>query len=209
MKRNALYMFLGGLLVFMGHVASSVFTQDARGQAGGDSQHIDHLTCRSIDVIDADGRRRVSIAAGADGGMLAVWDSGSGVAALMASDDEGGVISVHGARGEGVEGEDAQQGAKSQVVLKATTASSRLWLLGPDGGRRIALDANALGGDMSFYDTQAKARATLLVLPEGVELALRARDEKKRAVVAVTPNEAGAVQTFHPEGERSGSMPDF
>lgn len=197
MKRNALYMFLGGLLVFMGHVASSVFTQDARGQAGAGAQHIDRLTCRAIDVIGADGQRRISIASADEGGVIAMWGPGNSVAALMTSDDKGGVISVSGTRD------------KSQVALKVTEAGSGLWLLGPDGGKRVAMDANALGGGMSFYDSRAKARASLLVLPEGVELALRARDETKRAVVSVTPNDAGAVQTFHPEGPRSGSMPSF
>ncbi len=119
------------------------------------------------------------------------------LATLITSDDTGGVISVRGTRD------------KSQVALKVTEAGSGLWLLGPDGGKRVAMDAHALGGDLSLYDSAAKARATLLVLPEGVEFALRARDESKRAVVSVTPNDAGAVQTFHPEGPRSGSMPTF
>ena len=195
MKRNALYMFLGGLLMFMGHIASSVFTQDARGQADGSPQHIDRLTCRAIDIIGANGERRVSIAADDDGGVLALWGPDNALAALMTSDERGGLISVRGTQDS------------SQVALKVSEAGSGLWLLGPDGGKRIALDANALGGGMSFYDTDAEARATLLVLPEGVELAMRARDGEKRAVVAVTPNDAGAVLTYHPEGPRSGSMP--
>ncbi len=195
MKRNALYMLLGGLLVFMGHVASSVVTQDARGQAEAGPQHIDRLTCRSIDLIGADGQRRVSIAADDDGGVLALWGPDNALAALITSDARGGLVSVRG----------TQDG--SQVALKVSEAGSGLWLLGPDGEKRIALDANALGGGMSFYDTDATARATLLVLPEGVEFAARARSGEKRAILAVTPNDAGAVQTFHPEGPRSGSMP--
>ena len=197
MKRNALYMFLGGLLVFMGHVASSVFTQDAQGQAGGGAQHIDRLTCRVIDIIGDDGQKRISIASGEEGGSIALWGPDNSLATLITSDDKGGVISVRGTRD------------KSQVALKVTEAGSGLWLLGPDGGKRVAMDAHARGGDLSLYDSAAKARATLLVLPEGVEFALRARDESKRAVVSVTPNDAGAVQTFHPEGPRSGSMPTF
>ncbi len=199
MKTRVLYMIVGAGLILLGQLLAPLLWTNAVGQeeaAEEKATHFNQLTCNSLEVLDAEGRRQLSLFSTDHGGFAAIWDKSGALAAVVGADERGGTVIVRSPK-------DGSRGA-----LRIEDGGA-LWLLGADGSKQAAVEATADGGGVSLYSADETLRGAWLALPVGAELSLLGSDGERRASVSVSPDEAGSVRVYGADGERTGVMPEF
>ena len=122
------YMAFGGALVFLGMVGAMMSPLTAERDKFGE------IECTRLTVVDADGKRRVIISRGVDGGSVDAYGKDGKLRASLAITEHGGYVYAHGKDG------------KSAVALGITEHGGSVYALGKDGKPQASLGIDEHGG---------------------------------------------------------------
>ena len=178
-KQKLMYMTLGGVLVLAGYILAS-FANDSVAQSGVQDVTFGKITCSSLDVVDKEGKRGVSLyigkygAVGEYGGVVRAFANEgllSGVA--LFNTEYGGRVVAHG------KWEDY-----GEVALRNDENGGFVVAFGKDGGKAL-LSNNRHGGEMVIFN----------------------KDSKNVLQASVADTGGGLIRTRDKHGNRTGQLP--
>ena len=203
--RNKLsYIALGGLLMLIGMLASSVFMSSLFAQR----DKFEDIECTSLTVVDngtiqvwngsglvylKDGKLGMVLGVDEHGGFVRVYDNNGKSKAAVSADEHSGRVTVNG----------NDKSEKVGVALDVTEHGGRVSAFGKDGRSNVGLSVNEDGGFVGVYsnDKNEKSGVALGVTEHGGRVNVFGKG-KGQAVMGINEYGNGAVSTWDKNGYR-------
>jgi len=188
-------MVVGGGLVVLGQVLPSLFPSRARAQLPNEEATFERILCTSLTVLGPAGEPRVSLMAGEEGGVVAVFGRDGVARSVLGADEMGGTALV------------SDKAGKPRAAMRVTAQGGVFMALGADGAKQAVVGTSPTGGEITLHAPNGQLRGAFVVLEHGAALSTHGADGKKRAMLGVDPSGQGSVQTYGNDGKRSGGIP--
>ena len=177
-RQKLLYTALGGVLMLVGMLFSSISPLTAQKDVFGD------IRCSSLSVVDKDGKDVVQLDVSEHGGSVSVWGKeGLGLVRLFVNEDGGRVTvidkNIHHVVSLGGSVVAVLKGAKDVVQLRVSEHGGAVVVLDKDEKTGAELSVTEYGGRVDVYGKV---------------------DRTSRAVLGVNKFGHGAVSTWDKHG---------
>ena len=199
-RQKLLYTALGGVLMLVGMLFSSISPLTAQKDVFGD------IRCSSLSVVDKDGKDVVQLDVSEHGGSVSVWGKeGLGLVSLLVNEDGGHVTvideNIHHVVSLGGGVVAVLKGAKDVVQLRVSEHGGVVVVLDKDEKPGAVLGVDEHGGVVVVLDKDEKTGAKLSVTEYGGRVDVYGKvDRTSRAVLGVNKFGHGAVSTWDKHG---------
>lgn len=193
LKNKLCYIALGGLLMLIGMMASSVFMPNLVAQRDMFGQ----IECTSLTVVDGgtigiydnDGKLGVGLGIRERGGTVAVYDKNGKLGAGLGVRELGGTIGVYGNDGN------------PKVFHAADEHGGFVSVIGNDGSE-VALDFDEVGSFVNVIGNDGKSGVALGVNERGGEVAVvGGKDGQEKVVLTVRHGDSGHITVLGKAGK--------
>ncbi|MDE0040626.1 MAG: hypothetical protein OXT74_01205 [Candidatus Poribacteria bacterium] len=160
LRKQVLVAVIGGIVGAVLTMVVGVMVASESLVRGDQSDSVfEKVTCRELEVVDAEGNRRVVLSEGVSeeglwGGSIVVYGNDDGPRARMVSTEDGGVVGAVGKNSSG-------------GVSMGVTEGAGVIILGDANGVKAGLYSNAHGGRVVVDGNDGQNRAIMGVSADG------------------------------------------
>ena len=194
-KQKFGYTILGAVIMIVGMGIGAIVSPNLIAQSDEKSNHFDHVTCRSLLVVDKDGKLAIGLATTTETNTVHVYNKDGKLAIDLSAENGINIVRVYDDQGEGVIG--LHHGSKLGGTIS---------ILSPQGRFGIIMRSSEKSNNLEIYNPPENSTGIKISLSEshskisidgqvGEESILLATDAKIDPFIAIT-NRSGKVKWY-------------